>query len=396
MSDKAIKLFRRNSTEENKRVLERWVQNNPEMKEFREGLKESTRIDISDPKAFPVMESGFSWKEFKKKALRESLSASSFPQLLRAGVQTMVNQMYSAVGTTFESWAHVIPSSKDTELYAPLHGMTFLSEVGPGEKAIESNMAGLDLRLKNRGFAEIFPLEKELVDDDQTGQVTQLAGLMAEYAKLAVEVYCYGKLQSVSGMSYSNLTVPTSETKPSNESTYPYSTALIGGGKTRPGSFGALTQANMQSGLIALMNQLNLLGLKMLVNPDTIIASPHYRFDLSVLLNSSMNPAGAASAGVTGGAFSANPIQNVVNPVISRFVFDQNGSVNADSKAWYLCDSSKPAFVVQMREPASVLLESPEAGESFDRRLYRWRLFTRFNSDFIDPRFFWQGSDGSV
>jgi hypothetical protein len=214
------------------------------------------------------------------------------------------------------------------------------------------------------------------------------------------EVYCYGKLASVSGMQYSNLTVPTSETKPSTETNYPFTTSaapFVGGGYNRPTSFAALAQDKIQDGIIALMNQLNLLGLKMLIKPDTIIIGPRYRFDLSVLMNSAYYPSGAAAAGNVGGAFAINPIFNALaKPVISRFMFDQNGSVNANSKAWYITDSSKPWFVLQMREAANVTQENPQAGESFDRDILRWKMRVRLNADFIDPRFVWQGNNGSV
>lgn len=48
------------------------------------------------------------------------------------------------------------------------------------------------------------------------------------------------------------------------------------------------------------------------------------------------------------------------------------------------------------RESASVMQEAPNAGESFNRDIIRFRLVMRGNGDFIDPRFAWQGNDGSV
>ncbi len=386
--------------EKNAKAIEKAVWSSPEMKSLRETAQTSFGIDMKDAKKFPTGSSDFSWKKFKERALKEAISASSFSQLERVGVQAAVNQLYLSVEDTYSDWVHVIASDKDTELYAPLHGITFPGEVGPAEKFIESNMAGLDIKLRNRKFGQLFTVERELDEDDQTSQIQSMVSLMAEYAKLVAEVYCYGKLASVAGMKYSNLTVPVSETKPSTESNYPWTTSsapFTGGGFNKPASPVALSQANIQNGIIALMNQLNLLGLKMLVKPETIVISPHYRFDLSVLLNSAYYPSGAAATGNVGGAFAINPIFNVLaKPVISRFLFNQNGSVNADSKAWYLMDASKPWFVLQQRETASVSQESPLAGESFDRDILRWKMRCRLNADFIDPRFAWQGSDGTT
>jgi hypothetical protein len=41
-------------------------------------------------------------------------------------------------------------------------------------------------------------------------------------------------------------------------------------------------------------------------------------------------------------------------------------------------------------------VENPQSGRSFDSDTIRFKATTRFNADFIDPRFFWAGSNGSV
>lgn len=396
-------LTRRNSAAENKKVRERAVWASEEIKALRESVKRQFGIDMrEDSKAggkFEVSNPNFSWSKARSKILRETNSASANTQLLRAGVQTMVNNLYPVVEATYDEWTHSVQSGRDTELYAPLNALTFLGELGAGENYIESSVVGLDIKLRNKKYGQMLPVELELLDDDQTGQFAQKVGDLAEYAALLWEVLAYGKLASVSGgVTYAGLTIPVSETKPSTESTYPWNSAgfAAGGGKTRPSGFGAMNVANIQAGFTALENQLNLQALKMLVRPDTIIVGPKYRFDLAQILNSSFYPAGAQSAGTTGGSLAANVLQGIAKPVISRFMSDNNGSMNANSSAWYICDSSKPAFIVQIREAATVIQESPDAGASFDRDVMRWKLRLRGNADFIDPRFFWQGSDGSA
>lgn len=396
-SETATKLTHRNTSEENKEVLKECLWKSKDEVEMIDFMKYKYNIDIRESKEFPVTDRKFSFKAMKSK-LMESDGLSNFPQVLRAGVQTIVNSMYETVPTTFDQWAHVVNSTKLEELYAPIQGVGFPSQVGENEVYPEVGAAGLNIGLRNRKFGTMYPISKELLDDDQTGQFQKQSGLLGVYAKQILEVYCYGKLASVSGMSYSNLNIPTSETKPSSESNYPYTikgSAFVGGGYNRPDAFGALNQANIQSGFIALMNQLNLLGLKMQVQPDAILASPHYNFDLKTLLHSAYYPTGA-TAGATGGAFSINPIEGIAKPIISRFVFDQNGSVAADSKAWYVLDSKVPFFVCQVREAAVVEMEAPNSGNSFDRDVIRFKVRIRANADFIDPRFVWQGSDGSA
>ena len=396
MSDeKRIELGVRNSAERNLKVREKAAWGSPEMIAFRESMKRFG-MDMRDRAKMPMgIDPDFSWSEFKKKTMKESNSASANAQLLRAGVQTAVNNLYPAIKTTHEQWTHTIQSSRDTELYAPLNALSFLEETGEGEKYAESSVVGLDIKLRNKKFGQMFPVSFELMDDDQTGQFALKVQDMAMYAAQLWEVYSYGKLNSISGGSkYGRLVVPASETKPASESVYPWSTAMVGGGATKS-SAAAMNQANIQLAFTALENQLNLQGLKMAVAPDTIIASPFYRWTLATLLNSNFYPSGAAAAGAVGGALAVNVLQGIANPVISRFVFDQNGATTS-SKAWYVLDSSKPAFVSQIREAAKITQENPEAGAGFERDIYRWKLTVRGNADFIDPRFFFQGSDGSV
>lgn len=399
---------------ENKEAILRATWKNQEIMEFRESFLRKNKVDFADGKKFPVKERDFSWNKAAQKcghssvkaAFREADSGSNFPGVLRAGVQSIVNSMYLTVPTTYESWTSTVTSSKDTELYAPLQGISFLREVGKKEQYGESGAAGLDIKLVNRKYGTIFAVEKELLEDDQTGQFAKQASLLGEYAKLAMEVIVYAKLAGnfANGnfASYSQMTVPHTETKETFEvNGYPFASkaagGLFGGGFNRPDAFGLLNQANIQTGFIGLMNQLNILGLKMSVDPDTIIIGPKFRFDLAVLLNSSFYPSvPSATPGATGANFGINPIESIAKAVISRFMFDNNGLVTGSSSAWYICDSKKPFFTVQLREAAAVEQETPTSGQSFDRDIVRFRVSTRGNADYIDPRFIWQGSDGSV
>lgn len=396
----------------NVRTIRKATWENEDTKYFRESFKKQWGFDFADKKAFPVMEDGFSWGKVAQKcgypslraAFKESISGSTFPQVLRAGVQSIVNNAYDTVPTTYETWTTSVASNKDTELYAPLHGISFLREVGKSELYGESNAAGLDIKLVNRKYGEIYPVERELLEDDQTGQFAKQVSLLGLYCRQAVEVVVMAKLAGVftGGVlgQYANMIVPNTETKPANEANYPWASAsapLQGGGINRPVTYGLLSQTNIQAGFIALMNQKNLLGLKMSVDPKRIIIGPQWRFDAAVLLNSSFYPSQPGSTtGVTGNTFAINPIESIAALTVSRFMFKNDGTVNGDSKAWYLVDDSKPFFISQMRTGPEVTQEAPNSGESFNRDIIRFRCDIRFNADWIDPRFAWQGNDGSV
>lgn len=385
--------------ERNKKVIEKCLREADGVKEMQSYFKAKFNEDpIFDEKKWNFKEGKVSFKKLQQK-LVEADSGSAFTQFLRAGLQQVVNGMYQATPTTYAEWVTVTQSQKDTEIYAPNHGVAFPRQVGRSEQYPEVGAAALDLELKNLKFGAIYALEKELLNDDQSGTFAQQAGLLGEYMAILTEVLCYGKLASVANMKYIDYSIPQSETKPSYESNYPWAAASApfrGGGFNKPATFSVFTQAAFQAGRVAMMNQKNLQGVKMMVNPTRIIAGPNEELDVKTVLNSTYYPQGAAAAGGAYGAFAVNVLKGAADVTISRFVFKQDGTVNGDSKAWYLVDDKKPFFICQMREPVSVVQEDPNSGAAFEKDIIRFKGSSRMNADWIDPRFAWQGNDGSV
>ena|SRR6185437_2423419 len=394
--------------ERNAKIIKHGLLNNEDTLAFRKRMKKAygmdplTEAEKGEAGKFPVRESNWNWKKFRNSLdsqLKEADTTGAFTQFLRAGIQSITVGMYESTKTSFEDWVTVVASKMAEEPYAPNQGVAFPSQVGEKTPYPEVAAAALDLKIKNYKYGSMYNVTKELLEDDQTGEFQRQSAMLGEYLKILTEVLVMGKLNSVAGQNYAGFYPPISETKPSTESTYPWARGLVGGANTKPSSYGALNQANIQAGIIALMQQLNLQGLIMNVEPDALLISPYYTFDLAVLLHSAYYPSGAAAAGSTGGAFAINPIQGIAKPIVSRYMFDNSGKIVGDataSKAWYLIDSKKPWFVLQQRVPIAVEQENPLSGESFDRDVYRFKGYARQNADFIDPRFAWQGSDGSV
>ena len=393
--------------ERNQKMIEKATKMGPELESFTQEMKTRFGLNMWDEKQFPVNEPGFSFK-----ALRESVSAkiqagkfretdvsTGFTQFLRAGVQLIASKGYQMTETTFEDWVRVVPSKLDTELYAPSHGVAFPRQVGQDELYPEVGQAALNLSLKNLKFGSMFVVSQELANDDQTGQVQEQASLLGGYLKILTEVLCYGKLASVSGMQYADYKIPVSETKPSNETNWPYTLAsapFIGGGFNKPAAYGMPSIATFNAARVALMNQKNLQGLKMGIRGNRILCGPQISFDVVTLLNSQFYPVGASAAGVVGGNYAVNPVKGLYTMTQTPFMFKSDGTVNGDSTAWYVTDDTKTAFVLQLRQAVQVEQEAPNSGESFNKKVYRYRADMRGNADFIDSRFFWQGNNGSV
>ena len=389
--------------ERNEQVIKKHMFENAETKAMRESMKSKFDIDpITDTEKFPVMKENFSWKKFRgqlETQLREADASSSFSQFLVAGLLQNIAGMYQLAKVSYTDWVTVSSTNLVETPIAPLQGVSFPKAVGAQAPYPEVGAAALSLKIRAVKYGSMYSIERELLEDDQSGQFKLQSGMLGEYLQLLSEVLCYGKLQSVANMEYAGFQVPVSETKPSYETNYPWTTSaapFVGGGFNRPVAYGALTQGNVQTGTQALMQQKNLLGVNMMVNPSRILISPFYRFDAAILLNSSYYPSGAAAAGAVGGAFSINPLQGLADLTVTRFMPDQNGVFAANSKAWFLVDGTKPWFQMLVKVPVAVEQENPMSGESFNRDIYRFKANTRMNADFVDPRFAWQGSDGSV
>jgi len=388
--------------ERNLKVQNKMLREGKEILSFRENFKRVHGADMFDAKAFPIMNSSWSWDKARAKIgkMREADTSSAFTQVLRAGVQVGIVDGYVEADTTYEDWCRVVPSKHAFETYTANHGVSFPNEVGPEGKYPEVGAAMLDLQLKNRKYGAIYAVQKELLEDDQTGEFQKNSKTLGEYIHVLVEILVMGKLASPSARpSYGNYTVPASETRPADEANWPWSQALTGGGRTRPASFSVLTQTAVQAGYVALQQQKNKQGLFMGISPNRLILGSKYQFDAAILLNSSYYPSGAAAAGGVGGAFAINPMKSLAQPTVTKFMPKFDGSVatfSGDSLAWYLTDDKKGAMIVQMREATAVEQEAPNSGQSFESDVIRFKGYTRLNADFVDCRFFWQGNDGTI
>lgn len=91
-----IKLGFRSTAEENREILKECLWASEDEKKLKESMQRSMGVDITDPEQFPVHKRSFSWKKVQAK-LAEAESVTTFPQVLRAGTQSIVNSMYASV-----------------------------------------------------------------------------------------------------------------------------------------------------------------------------------------------------------------------------------------------------------------------------------------------------------
>lgn len=356
-------------------------ENNLLMQDWREHRQEQTRVALREAAtAFPGGEK-INWghRRFSARKLREAVGETAFPQLLRTGVQNFLFDGYEQVGVVYPDLVRVVNSDKFEELYAPLYGAELPKQVNPSQKFEGSRLSGLDVRLRNIKFGRMLEIERELVDDDQTGQIVQKASSMGERVRYVEEIAVMNALLNA---------------------TY---TTTIGN------TFSAgkqLGQIQLEEASIKLHKMKDPLGQLIMVQPNTLLVSPSDEFNAAKLLQSALQPsvpgaagkaigqAGGAAGGETGWTMTTNPLQGLFALKVSRFLpssLDTVKGLDATNGAWFLMQAAK-SLVFQDRDPLEVAQEAQNAGESFNRDQYRWRVRRRFNTAVIESRYIFRGN----
>jgi len=321
--------------------------------------------------------------------LREANAESAFGQLLRAGIQTYAMNSYNTVPVVYPDLVTEVSSRRFQEYYAPLFRPNLPKRVDRGQEFQDNPVVGLDRHLTNQKFGMIEAFERELFDDDQTGQIKNRASQMGENFKIMEEIYVIEKILGTGGTQQGvvvdpDVTFINDVVGATGLGNGTYNTAPKG---NRPTTFTRLSQANLESADISLMNITDPLGNKFLVSPNTLLVSPIDKFVGAKLLNSTLQPSvPSASADATGYVNTVNPLQGLYKLLVSRFMV---------SKAWLLGDPKK-CLVFQRRDPLEIIQENPASGQSFSMEVYRFKSRSRFEVGMIDSRFMFQGDDGSV
>lgn len=305
--------------------------------------------------------------------LTEANVESSFGYLLRSAVQEFANEAYKDHPTIHTNLVTEIGSKRRSEIYGGLYRPNLPKQVDAGEPFQDTSFKGFERELINYKFGILEKFERELFDDDQTGQVRARAANIGEGFKVFEEIYVLSRLFN---------STTSQEGVDVTASTYGGGTVFSTAIGNRPSSYAGITQAKLEEAHIAIRKITDPLGRKFLVVPTALITGVDIEFEAARIIGS---PAMANTAS------SVNALQ--INPLHGRYTIYSSPFISG--KAWMIGDP-KRGFVKQVRDPMEVVQENGQSGDGFRMEVYAFRARERFEADWIEPRFAYVGNDGSI
>jgi hypothetical protein len=306
--------------------------------------------------------------------LLEANTESVFGWLLRSSIQDFANDVYNDLPVIYPNFVTMIESRRFSEVYGGLYRPALPKLVDAGEPFQETTFKGFEREIRNFKFGHIEKFERELFDDDQTGQIRTRAANLGEGFRIFEEIYVMNRLFG-RATTEEGVEVPASTYN--NGVVFDYAT--LG---NRLQTYLRLTAASLEAAHVAARKMVDPLGRKFLTIPTVLITSPMDEFTAWTLVNSPWQ------AWNTSGSYShmVNPLQGRYSVFASPFIRDY---------AWMIGDP-KRGFVFQRRDPMEIIQENPASGGGFRTEVYAFRARERFEADWIEPRFVVLGNDGSV
>jgi len=329
-----------------------------------------------DPSKIDFKAESFSFKRLREAAyryaeLRETNAESTFAFLLRSAVQEFANDMYQNLPVVWPNLVSEVNSKRRSELYGGLYRPNIPKQVDAGEKFQDTTFKGYEREIVNYKFGFIETFERELFDDDQTGQVRSRASNLGEGFRVLEEVYVISRLFGAA-RTEEGIDVPAST----------LANVFTVAKGNRPAAFVRFSGTALEVAHVAFRGIRDPVGRRFLVVPKMLLVSPVDEMEAYRQINSPW----MANLATSATAAMINPLQGRYTVYSSPYV---------PTYAWLLGDFPR-GFVFQRRDPLEIIQENAASGNSFIQEVYAFRARERFEADWVESRFAYEGNDGSV
>ena len=302
--------------------------------------------------------------------LNEVARASEFAIFLGKGLNTLLLQGYNENQGVWAECMTVVPSTMAFETYPNLGTVTTPEQRLPGGEFVRGSFASEDTRIFNLEYGEILEIDRWLIDTDQTKKIQAMPQELGK-------AHARGKNILIAAFYNAGITNTIYDT------VVMFANAATGGHPNITGgaanaanvnrlALGAITTANLETALLTLDLWCGLEGEVIDVDSIKLIVSTSERLTASQILNSASYPAATWSSGVA------------TMPDFKKLQLVVNKRLTAQS--WYITTNIKGNIHQQFKD-LELTKESDEAGESFDKRIYRYRSYEACAQGCADWRF---------
>jgi phage major head subunit gpT-like protein len=291
---------------------------------------------------------------------------AQFGDLLEPGFRKIYDDVYSEIPEQFPRVLKVGTSTKSFEKDSAVSGFGMLQVTGETDPTpYEDPNQGYDVSYVHQKYTKGFKVSWEMYEDDQYNVMNRKPQALARAARRTAEYYAANVFNNGFSTSYLG-----GDAKPLFSTSHPRSDG--GTAQSNASAVGlVLNETNLNTGLLAMRNQVDDKGMKIMAKADAIVVGPTLEKTAKILTQTNGRP---------------NTADNDINVYngMEVIVLDYLTSTTQ----WMLVDK-------QLHEVRWFWRARPEfkQGDAFDTDLALYKVRTRFSKGWSDYRGVW-GSKG--
>jgi len=277
-------------------------------------------------------------------------------KLLEAGVKTLFFKAYEEVPAQYQDIVTVVPSATQTENYGWLGSLPSMREWV--DERVPRGLLSHDFTIQNKDWEVTVAVDRNVVEDDQYGQIKMRVQAMAEEARRHLDQLVFELLASgFSSKCYDG------------KSFFAANHAEGKSGVQSNRGTAALSAAAYAAARAAMMQFKDDQGKPMGVIPDTLVVPPSLEETARQILNSDYYPAPSME-------HVGNPWKGSARLVVSPYL--------TDADDWFLLCTSRAVrpLILQVRRELTFRALEGDSETGFMRKRYLYGADARYNVGF--------------
>jgi len=307
--------------------------------------------------------------------MSEVARATEFSIFLQRGLNKLLLKGYKEYAGVYKQIMTIVPSDGAIETYPNLGTVTAPEERLPNGEFVRGSFTSENVKIVNKEYGEIIEIDRGLIQTDQTKAIKSMPTKLGQaHARkkdmLTADFYNDGTSTTIydgvymfaaSGSEHPNVTGGTANSDNVNY-----------------GALGTLSETNLEAALAQIALWRGLEGELLDDDPNMkLVVSSSQSFTAQRLIKSSFEVAD-----------NRGHVTNIHKGTFKDLVTFKR--LTADD--WYILLPAYPGNVLQEFIPLELAKEADDAGESFDKRIYRYRSYEAYRIGCADWRFGYKGN----